>query len=478
MPNTHPMPARRFALAALCAATLIAPAGHALPRSPLPTYFKSDNVTHVRNVPTGLGIGGKFHGRYYIQSTARAMGYRGPDQDAVSDGGIWVFDAIDPENPQLVAHVPLPIWQNEDVDFSAKRKLLLVSNERRRATSPGPAPNPAIPYLPGSLSVFDIADPTKPLPLSTILMPNHVGTMASGEPISGPGHTASCIRECEYVYMAGAKDGRVYVVDLRDPKKPALMGSIATPAGAVTSINPLGLVHDVNVDPYGNVWMAGTGGTFMYEPIADPMKPVLVAGVSAEDNARTNHAIHHNSMRLDKHHVMISEEAYDGCGADEPATDDKPQGGRFQIWRIDKDAKRLVPVSLFQKKIPGIPVCSSHWMDVNKHSVVADSFYEGGVRFLDITDKTAMRQVGWFRPSDGGAAQVVYVPGRPDLVYVSDFYRGLDIVKIANGGDGAPTQSETGTGGRPFVPGGPQIGPGKINFVNDESFGYACRMPG
>ncbi len=85
------MPTRRLAVAALCAATLAAPAlpaVQALPRSPLPTYFKSDNVTHVRNVPTGLGIGGKFHGRYYIQSTARAMGYRGPDQDAVSDGGI------------------------------------------------------------------------------------------------------------------------------------------------------------------------------------------------------------------------------------------------------------------------------------------------------------------------------------------------------------------------------------------------------
>ena len=460
-------------MAALCAATLAAPAGHALPRSPLPTYFTSGNVTHVRNVPTGLGIGGKFHGRYYIQSTARAMGYRGPDQDAVSDGGIWVFDAIDPENPTLVAHVPLPIWQNEDVDFSAKRKLLLVSNERRRAVSPAPAPHPAVPYLPGSLSVFDIADPAKPLPLSTIVMPNHVGTMSNGEPVPGPGHTASCIRDCEYVYMAGAKDGRVYVVDLRDPRDPTLMGSIETPAGAATEALTPGLVHDVNVDPYGNVWMSGSGGTFMYEPITDPLAPVLAASVSPEDNVRTNQSIHHNAMRLDKHHVMISEEAYTGCGADEPAADDAPQGGRFQIWRIDRDEKRLVPVSLFQKRIPGIPVCSSHWMDVNSHGVVADSFYEGGVRFLDVTDRRTMRQVGWFRPSDGGAAQVVYVPGRPDLVYVSDFYRGLDVVRIENGGDGAPTQSETGTGGRPLVPGLDT----RIRFANDESFGYACRMP-
>jgi hypothetical protein len=466
------MPTRRLAVAALCAATLAAPAAQAIPRSPLPTYFMSDNVTHVRNVPTGLGIGGKFHGRYYIQSTARATGYRGPDQDAVSDGGIWVFDTIDPENPALVAHVPLPVWQNEDVDLSAKRKLLLVANERRRATSPAPAPVAQTPWLPGSLTVFDIADPAKPVPLSTIVMPAEVGTMPNGEPISGPGHTASCIRDCEYVYMAGAKDGSVWVVDLRDPRAPALMGSFTTPAGEATKAMPQGLVHDVNVDPYGNVWMSGSGGTFMYDPITDPMRPVLVASVSPEDNARTNQLIHHNAMRLDKHHVMVSEEAYTGCGGDEPLAPDAPQGGRFQIWRIDRDARRLVPVSLFQKTIPGIPVCSSHWMDVNEHDVVADSFYEGGVRFLDISDNKAMRQVGWFRPSDGGAAQVVYVPGRPDLVYVSDFYRGLDIVRIDGGGEGAPTQWETGEGGRPLVPLST-----KITFRDDADWGYACRMP-
>lgn len=466
------MPTRRLAGAALCAVTLAAPVAHAIPRSPLPTYFMSDNVTHVRNVPTGLGIGGKFHGRYYIQSTARATGYRGPEGDAVSDGGIWVFDAIDPENPRLVAHVPMPIWQNEDVDFSAKRKILLVANERRRATAPVPVQQ-GVPFLPGSVTLFDISDPTRPTPLSTVVLPNHVGTTPTGDPVPGPGHTATCILDCAYVYMAGARDGSVWVVDARDPRNPTILGSFTTPAGDVTKAMPQGMVHDVHVDPYGDVWISGSGGTFLYEPITDPMKPVLAASVSPEDNLRTNQAIHHNAQRLDKHHVMVSEEAYTGCGADEPIADDAPQGGRFQTWRIQRDEKRLVPVSLFQKRIPGIPVCSSHWMDVNEHDVVADAFYEGGVRFLDVSDRKAMRQVGWFRPSDGGAAQVVYVPGRPDLVYVSDFYRGLDIVRIDGGGEDAPTQWETGPGGRPLVP----LPSTRIAFQDDEAWGYACRMP-
>ncbi|MHB8511716.1 MAG: hypothetical protein ACYDCC_06000 [Actinomycetota bacterium] len=37
------------------------------------------------------------------------------------------------------------------------------------------------------------------------------------------------------------------------------------------------------------------------------------------------------------------------------------------------------------------------------------------------------------------ASQAVFVPGRDDLVYVSDYQRGLDVLKIDNGGSGAST---------------------------------------
>ena len=458
---------RRLLLAA-AALALVAPAARAYPPTPLTTYSTSANVRLVANIPTGVGVGGKFSGGYYFHTTARSTGYKGPDTDAISDGGLWVFDVRTPESPRVVAHLPLPLWQNEDVDLSAKRKILLVALDRR--TSTAPAPNVAnSPILPGALFVYDIADPAKPMLASVLTLPAEVGTAPDGTRLPGAGHTASCVLDCHYAYVTGARGGGIVVVDLRDPAKPAILGTVKSPAGAGYKAYDPGLVHDVDVDPYGNLWMSGTGGTAMYAPVTDPMKPRLLAATTPADNARTNQVIHHNTMRLDRQHVLISEEAFNGCGAKDPASAD-PQGGRFQTWRIDRDAKRLVPLALFSKKIPGVTSCSSHWMDLNRHDVAADAFFDAGVRFFDVRDPTVMRQVGWFRPSDGAAGQARYVPGRPDLVYVSDYLRGLDIVKIDNGGAGAPAVGSEGDNAS-IVP------MSRIGFEPSDDWGYACPVP-
>ena len=460
---------RRLLVASITALALLTPAAFAYPPTPLTTYSASANVRLVRNVPTGVGVGGKFSGGYYFQTTARSTGYRGPSGDAISDGGLWVFDVKDPENPQVAAHLPLPLWQNEDVELSAKRKILLVAMDRRTSTAPAPAPVDS-PQLPGVLFVYDIADPTLPVLKSALALPAEVGTDKNGKRLHGAGHTASCVLDCRYAYLTGARDGSVLVVDLRDPANPKVMGTVRTPAGNAHKAYDPGLVHDVNVDRYGDVWMSGTGGTALYAPVRDPMKPRLIATTSAADNARTNQVIHHNTMRLDRDTVLLSEESFNACGADDPASAE-PQGGRFQTWRIDRAAKRLVPLALFSKKVPGVRSCSSHWMDVNKNAVVADAFFEAGTRFFDVRDPGVLRQVGWWRPNDGAAGQAQYVPGRPDLVYVSDYLRGLDILKIDDGGAGADEVTGAEGGGESPLP------VSRLRFEPNGDFGYACPLP-
>ena len=454
---------RRLALAALATVALTAPFARALP-PPLSSYSTSTNVRFLTNVPTGTGVGGKFSGKYYFQTTARAGSYGTPG--AVSDGGLWVFDVSNPESPQIAAHLPLPVWQNEDVDLSPKRGILLISMDRRKTVSQVAQ----TPFIPGQLFVYDIKTPTQPKLLSTIAMPASAGTAADGSPLGGAGHVANCVLDCTYAYVGGARDGSVVVVDLRDPASPKVVGSVKTPAGAPGPHYSPGTVHDVNVDPYGNVWMAGSGGTAMYAPIRDPLKPKLLASTTARDNLRTNQFIHHNTMRLDRDHVLVGEEVLEGCGADEPIAWDDAQGGRFQTWRIDLRAKRLVPVDQFQKRIPGVSSCSNHWFDLNRNDVVADAFYAGGVRFLDVRDPKRIRQVGYFRASDGAAGQAQFVPGRPDLVYVSDYLRGLDVIKIDNGGKGAKTTAETGAGVA-------KVPAATIRFQPSEDWGMVCPVP-
>jgi hypothetical protein len=446
---------RRLAAAAAAAAVLSAPAARALPPTPLTTYSTSKNVRLVTNIPTGVGVGGKFAGGFYFQTTARLASYGAGD--AASDGGLWVFDVRDPEAPKVAAHLPLPIWQNEDVDLSMKRKILLISADRRKSVSQVATS----PIVPGTLFVYDIADPTRPVLKSALPLEAEVGKRADGTPLGGPGHVANCIRDCEYAYVVGSRDRSVTVVDLRDPAAPKVIGKVATPAGGDNPEYSPGTVHDVHTDKYGNVFMAGSGGTAMYAPITNPLKPKLLASTSKKDNARTNRLIHHNTMRLDRNTVLVGEEAFGGCGGE--------QDGRFQTWRIDLRAKRLVPIALFERPIAGVADCSNHWFDINPHRVVADAFYTGGVRFLDVKDPRRIRQVGYFRTSDGAAGQAQFVPGRPDLVYVSDYKRGLDVIKIDNGGAKAKTVVED------VVSSGVPASP--IRFEASEEFGYACPVP-
>ena len=448
------------ATAFLVAATV---PGYAGITAPTGEPLSSSNVELLATIPTGTGVGGKFHKGYYFQTTARMGGLIG---SAPGSSGLLVFDVANPELPVLAAHLPLPHWQNEDVEIATKRNLLLISVQRW-------VPASGV-TIPGALYVIDIANPLVPTLVSRLEYPTTVGTSPEGTALGGPGHIANCVLDCKYVYVGGARDGAVHVVDLRKADAPKFIGKVKTPAGAPNEHYSPGVIHDVNVDGFRNVWMTGSGGTAMYAPITNPLKPRLVATVSPGDNARLNQLIHHGSLRFDKNTVLVGEEAFDAptCGGPD-GDEEAPQDGSLQTWRIDLKKKRLRPMDTYDTVGNDVPQsaflvdCSSHWFDLNKHKVVADAWYYNGVRFLDLANPKRMRPIGWYIGVNAMAGQTQYVPGRADLVYVADYNRGLDVIKIANGGKGAKTQAE------PL----PQPAPTKITFEPDPDFGYACPLP-
>jgi hypothetical protein len=502
-------------LAAIAALTVLVPLGRSaasttsivdLPDTPL----SSPNVHLVTSLHTGSAVGGKFAkvgGKlYYFQSTVRA-GFYIPS--GVGTGGLVVLDASNPEAPTLAAFLPLPITQNEDVELSASRGVLLISMDNRAALPSVPlvgasacstvtSPEDkalACRRLGGVLFVIDVSIPFAPRIRSVLPYPEAVGSRPDGRPLNGPGHTASCILNCKYAYVSGARMHGVFVVDLRDLDAPKIVGTISSPAGADGNGFTPGIVHDVHSDRFGNVWFAGSGGTAMYAPITNPLKPKLLAVVTPADNAATNQLIHHGVVRYDKDTILIGEEAFaasaDACGKsdagrgdyDKDGADD--EDGSFQVWKIDGPAKRLRvqdtwDSELVEGTLPktlnddvGIG-CSSHWFDFNKNRIVADGWYEQGLRFLDISNQRKIRQVGYWIGPLTAASQAQFVPGRADLVYVADYSRGLDVVRIDHGGKGAPTVTAPlraewfkGYRGAAFLP----------RLEPDETFGYACRRP-
>lgn len=431
------------------------------------------NVRLLANLPTGTGVGGGFIGTTYFQTTADTAWFTSPTGSHGVLGGLLALDASAPEAPVVTGSLPLPHHQNEDLSLSARRRIAVISQQPSRAS----ALVASSPCVPGRLFLVDVSTPrAMRLTAPPLVLPAQFGNAEDGRSLCGPGHTASLVANDELLWVSGSRDGRVYVVDVRDLTAPRLLGGFRTPAAAASTGYAPGVVHDVDVDQYGDVWVAGSGGTALYRLTKDPLAPALVATMRTADSRRAIQLIHHGSQRLDRDTVVIAEEDYQPR-----CTSATHEDGSLQTWRIDRAHKRLVQLGSYDAPRdaddsgPLSSACSSHWFTINKHKVVADAWYGAGVRFLDLRDPRRPRPIGVWRGDSTTAGQARFVPGRPDLVYVSDYTRGLDVIQIDDGGRGARTVSP-----KDEVPTGVTSVPGlhlPVRLHAHEDFGWMCAVP-
>lgn len=317
-------------------------------------------------------------------------------------GGLGVFDVRNPAKPKQVAKLELPNYQNEDIAVSQTRRFAVMSQESQIGGS-------------GRVSIVDLRTPSKPAVIGTVDLPD------------GSGHTSTLVGNDDYLWVSGARE--VVVVDLRSAQHPKVLGSFPSPAGSI---------HDAEVDRFGDITVYGSGGVGVHRLTRNPLKPALVASITPKDNAAYDNLILHGGKRLDRDTWLITEESYaPGC------TDD----GRFEVWRIDRKAKLLRPLSSWNAPtgsdthgpLTQAQYCSSHWFSLNSKNVVADGWYGAGVRFLDVSDPRHPRPIGVWAGDSTTASQAVFFPGRDDIVYVADYTRGLDVISIDKGGKGART---------------------------------------
>jgi hypothetical protein len=208
---------RRVVAGTLAAAAVVSLSGGSASAEPT-GLLASDNVTLVGTIPQPGVIGARF---------------RGDVMFVTGSAGLTTFDISDPAGPEPLGALPLPHFENEDVDLGGN--ILLISNDAAEST--------------GILYVIDISDPASPRLLSTMQM--------GGNPLfGGPGHTASCILGCRFAWVTDG--GAIRVIDLRNPAQPVNLGTYATPAGGDVA------THDVQVDGSGLVWVVGFGGTAAY----------------------------------------------------------------------------------------------------------------------------------------------------------------------------------------------------------------------
>jgi hypothetical protein len=174
---------------------------------------------------------------------------------------VTVYDVSDPALPKPWAALPLPHFENEDVDLGGD--VLLVSND----------PSEGV----GILYVVDISRVDEHI-LTLAGVPMHNDFIGDGGLIDlltggtvqypleeGIGHTVSCVNpQCTYAYMAGTALG-ITIVDLRDPANPI---PVKTWKPDITGL----ATHDVQVDDNGLAWIVGADGTAAYD-VSDPVNP-------------------------------------------------------------------------------------------------------------------------------------------------------------------------------------------------------------
>lgn len=407
-----------FAAASLFPATVAQ--SQALPT--VPALATSENVEVIGNVPGAL-FGLNFSGNYAYGT--------GPS-------GLTIFDISDAANPTVAGELPLPHFENEDVDVCGD--LLVIAND---------AANPAAPLL-----VIDVADPMLPMITGTL----NLGIDGANV---GAGHIANFVgNDCKTLWVDGGEE--VEVVSLEDPAAPVSLGSFVSEASKSESFT---VTHDTEWD--GKIaWSVGGGGAAGYKLTKDPLKPKLVAktGPDATNPSDLNDFILHNSQRRGKN-LLVTEEDY--IDTDEAQPGSCNGQGKFETYRLKKmpmpkaksEKKRnrtgkVVNLDTWLTELNGIaaggaedskaPItvnCSSHWFD-EQNGVAAVGWYEQGTRFLDVTEPGNIRQVGYYLPLNGSTWAAYWSPTDETgtIVYTADAYRGLDVLRITDAGPDASTK--------------------------------------
>jgi hypothetical protein len=360
----------------------------------------------------------------HIPGSAAGMNFKGHYAYVTGWAGVTVLDIANPAQPRLAGALPLPHFENEDVDLCGN--TLIVVNDRE------------VEDLGSVLYVVSIANPTTP----TIQAVLPLGLTGSGR---GSGHIANFVKsDCSQLWVDGGE--LVEVVDLTVPSAPRSLGKFESAA----SLSPdFKVSHDTEFDKSsGTVWNVGGGGAAGYQLTSNPLKPKLLGttGTAGRNPSPYNDFILHNSQRRGKT-LLVTEEDYID-------TSETPPGGcrgqgKFETWDLSGLSKGAIkPLGTWETELNGLftngavdskaPVtvnCSSHWFDA-KNGVAAVGWYEQGIRFLDYRDPRDIKQVGYYIPANGSTWAAYWSPTDPrgEIAYTADAYRGVDVVRIDGGG--------------------------------------------
>jgi hypothetical protein len=399
--------------------------------------FKSANVSVIGKLPDAAGaIGARF------SPDGRTMYVTGAT-------GLGIYDVSAPAAPRLLSRLPLPHFENEDVDVG--RDTVVITND------------PSFSGV-GALYLIDVSDPSAPA----------IRSVLNATFDTGNGHIANCIADCTYLYTTGTSEG-LSIYDIRDLANPRFVKTVRLPGD--------GFTHDVNNDAHGVTWVTGEDGTFGFDT-SDPLNPRLLlrsdesitntgGGLPGDDGSTPLDFLHHNSLRISDDVLAVTEEDYakptcEGQGSLQTwrITDAHNADGTQKLELLDLWTTELNELISLSGRSPATVNCSAHWFD-ESGGLLAQGWYDQGVRFLDVSTPTDIRQVGFYATS-GTFWGAYFAPTDPtrQIVYALDVTSGIDVLRIDRGG---PLPAVSAPARLPVAR--------TAGFLASPRSGFACQLP-
>lgn len=403
-------------------------------------------------------------------ATAISIDFLGTTMFASTVTGIYAYDVSDPAAPRLAGSLPQYIWEDEDVQIDPRRKLLFLSRDPRGFTTPATT---AFPY--GAVQVIDVSNPAVMRQLSLTLLPS--------------GHTTTCVDGCNYTWTAGPATGKtqpaewggrpVFALDMRDPAHPV---QCPHPIDEHRNDGKTDYTHDVQVDRSGIAWVSGSGGIRGYwvngthrnaqtgrAQKATGCDPVPYAGGGTDLGQLSNGGVMHNSLHPAWAPGVL-------LATEEINTTSCRTSGRFATYSLAGSyggaGFRSTPSKRFRLTVlgtwtpehqPGASGCdSAHYFTDRGDGITANAFYTQGTRFLDVRDPRHIKQVAYFRPDDANTWAAYWRPG--GYVFVADFQRGVDILKVSPGKNGSPVTA-------------PVLSSRSLPNLPSRELGWLCQVP-
>jgi hypothetical protein len=428
-------------------------------------------------------------------TTAISINFIGDTMFVSTVHGLYSYDVSNPASPRLLDAVPHPIWENEDMDVDPVRKRVFISRDPRGFTSPATSGS-TFPF--GALEIYDASDPSDLRLLNAVVLDaGHTTTCVNRcDFVWTAGPTASTTTQPSGwggrpVFATDVRDPAHPVrcpapIDLqRNDGKTDYAHDVQVDAAGVAWVSGAGGVRGYwtegrHLDPVtgatrvatacGPVPYAGSGSPkevtssrFMHNAWRDYAPPRPAArpkpNPRKKEAKKAKHKKTRRHQRARRHTRAHKTSAAKPPGltrndvllaTEENITSDCATSGRFVTYDLrgtyggegfrpdTRNGNRMKVLDTWTPEgQPGSTGCaSSHYFSSRGDGITVNAFYEQGVRFLDTSNPTDIREVGYDVNSDSDTWAAYWHKG---FVYVADFGRGVEVLRFT----GAPGKAAT-----------------------------------